>query len=608
MLLLDGFRKVSRGDQMEAIQKQSDGNLVTRLFFRLLPIQVLLAAISAVNDMVSSLFASNSVGAAAMSAIGYYNPINMLLGAVCAMLVCGSQILCGKLMGANQMEHTHSVFTMDLMITTVFAIFYVILHLVAVPFGWMGFFTKDPEVRTYLDQYVLGKTIGIIPFILGQQLAAFLSLENRVKRTTAASVVFIVVNLVASYLFVSRLKMQAFGIALASSCGLWAFLIVELSFYLSGKSIMKLRLKHMKRSDLGEILKVGVPGALTNGYQALRHLIVNGLLTAYVGSAALSASATVNSFLGLFWAIPAGMLTVSRMLMSVYIGEEDRKSLTDVMRNMFKWSLPLMSAIVALIVILAEPITNLYYHDPSMSVYKMTVWGMRLMSVVMPIAVIEMHFMGYAQASDKQVLSHIYAVVDGVIGVVGLSFILVPIMSINGYYVANILNSAIVIIISLVYACIKKRQIPKNMDQLMVIPKGFGVSEDDRMDLTVRSMDEVVAVSESVFEFCKSKGIDEKRTYYSSLFLEEMAGNVVDHGFHKDKKKHHSIDIRVVKKGDDLILRIKDDCVPFNPEERKDMFNPDAGPKNMGIKIVYGLAKKIEYQNILGLNVLTIKI
>lgn len=593
---------------MDKSLKQADGNLITKLFFRLLPIQVLLAAIGAVNDMVSSLFASNSVGAAAMSAIGYYNPINMLLGAVCGMLVCGSQVLCGKFMGANQMDHTHNVFTVDIIVTTAFAAIYVVLHLLAVPFGWMSLFTKDPEVRTYLDQYVMGKAIGIFPFILGQQLAAFLSLENKMTRTTVASVVFIFVNLVASYVFVARLKMQAFGIALASSCGLWAFMLVELTYYLSGKSIMKLRFKSMKRSDLDEILKVGVPGALTNAYQALRHLIVNGLLTAYVGSVGLSASATVNSFLGIFWAIPAGMMTVSRMLMSVYIGEEDRKSLADVMRNMFKWCLPLMTAVVAVIVVLSRPITNLYYHVPGEAVYEMTALGMKLMSIVMPIAVVEMHFMCYAQTSGKQLLSHIYAAVDGVIGVVCVSLLLIPIMSITGYYIANILNSAIVIGIAFIYAIIKNKRIPKNMDQLMVIPKNFGVAEDDRMDLSVRSMKDVVAVSDSVLEFCEKKGIDSKRTYFSGLFLEEMAGNVVEHGFHKGNGKNHSIDIRVAKKDNDLILRIKDDCVPFNPSERKDMFNIEEGTKNMGIKIVYGLAKSIEYQNILGMNVLTIKI
>jgi len=587
---------------------KNKGNLITGMFFRLLPIQILLAAIAPLNEMVSSLFASNSVGAAAMGAIGLYSPINLFITSLCFLMVCGSQILSGKFMGANQMDHTQSVFSSDLVLALLISAFFIALHILAFLFGWMRIFTNDPEVLKYLNQYVLGKTLGILPLLLGQQFSAFLSLENKMKRTTIASIVFIIVNLIASYIFVVVLRLEALGISLASSVGLWSFFLVTCSSFVSGKSIFKINLHGLKMADIGAIFVTGAAGALTYIYQAVRGLIVNALITNYAGSTGLSAVATVNSFLGLFWAIPVGMMTVSRMLMSVSIGEEDRKTLTDIMRNMFRCSLPLMTAIVAVIVILAEPITNLYFHNPAEVVYKLTVVGMRLMSMVMPVAVVEMHFMCYAQTSGKQLINQIYALIDGVVGVVGMSLILMPFMSVTGFYLANILNSAIVIVIALIYSVIANKRIPRNMDEVMVIPKDFGVSEDARMEMNIKNMKEVMEVSEKVTEFCTGRKIDERRTYLSSLFMEEMAGNVVDHGFHKDKKKHHSIEIRVVHKNDDLILRLKDDCVPFNPEERKDIVDPKDETRNMGIRMVYKLASKIEYQNILGLNVLTIRI
>lgn len=55
--------------------------------------------------------------------------------------------------------------------------------------------------------------------------------------------------------------------------------------------------------------------------------------------------------------------------------------------------------------------------------------------------------------------------------------------------------------------------------------------------------------------------------YFAGLALEEMAGNVVSHGFSADNKKYF-IDIRVVHKGDDIILRIRDNCIAFDPTER----------------------------------------
>ena len=583
-----------------------DGNLITRLFFRLLPIQILLAAIGAVNSTISSLFASNNVGAAAMGAIGIYNPINMVLNAMTSLLVLGSTIICGKFMGAQQMEKTQSVFSMDILVSVLFSAVSVALHLLAVAFGWMGLFTKDPEVLVYLNQYVLGRAIGILPFVLGQQLAAFLSLENRRKRTTVASVVFLVVNLVANYLFVAVWEMQAFGIALASSVGLVVFFGIELMHYFRRDAMMKLRFRGMALKDLGDIFKTGFPCALGDGYQAIRGLVVNSLLGIYAGSMGISAYTTALTFMGLFWAIPGAMANVSRMLMSVSIGEQDRQSLTDVMRDMYRWCIPIMTVIAGILTVLAVPITRLYYHDPTQEVFGMTVWGIRLMPVVMPLALPSMAAFAYGQASGKQGLVNVLSAFDGVVGVVLFSLILMPSMSLNGLYLAIILNSvAAGIIIVFGYSVLMNRRLPRTMDEFMVIPRGFGVSDKDRMDVSVRSMEDVVTVSARVSEFCRRKGIDGRRSYLAGLFLEEMAGNVVDHGFRKDGKKH-SVDIRVVYKDDGLILRIKDDCIPFDPMERRNIMDPEDPMRNVGIRMVYAMAGRVDHRNILGLNVLTL--
>ena len=61
---------------MRPDQLTSDYRLLSRLFFRLLPYQILLIVINAVNGIVDGLFASNAIGTDAMSAIGLYAPMN----------------------------------------------------------------------------------------------------------------------------------------------------------------------------------------------------------------------------------------------------------------------------------------------------------------------------------------------------------------------------------------------------------------------------------------------------------------------------------------------------------------------------------------------------
>ena len=587
--------------------KARNAEILTKLMFRLLPVQILLAVVGAINGIVSSFFASNFVGIDAMSAVGLYSPASMLIGAVSTLLSGGSAILCGKYMGKNEQDKVTNVFSLNLLISGLAAGLFSALFLVLGLFDLTGFLTREETVRACFNQYLIGQVIGIFPLILGGQLPVYLSMENMQKRTLTASLVYIAVNVILNLLFVQLLHLEAFGLALASSVGMWVFFGVQAQVFLGGRSHLRFRWKGLSWTEGGEIFRTGLPGAAGYGYQTIRKLVVNRLLVTFIGSAAISAFAASDSLLGFFWAVPTGMLAVSRLMISISVGEEDRQTLTDIMRVMFRRFLPLMAVVSGVIILCAEPFTRIFFHDPAEPVYMMTVWGFRILPLCMPLSIICMHFTCYGQASGKQGLVHVLALLDGVVCVAGFSALLIRWFGINGVYAANVINGIVAFLVVIGYSWLKRKSFPRSMEQLMVIPEDFGAEEDARIDITVRSMEEVLTVSRQVTAFCKRRGIDERRTYLASLCMEEMAGNIVDHGFMKDRKEH-SIDIRIVHKEEDLILRIRDDCVPFDPGERNSMMNPDDMMKNIGIRIVFSTAREVEYQNILGLNVLTVHI
>ncbi len=588
-------------------QQHANKQMISRLLFRLLPIQICLAAVGAVNGTVSGLFASNFVGLEAMSAVGLYGPFSMLIGAVSTLLAGGSVILCGKYLGQNQKEKMQNVFSLNMLLSVLVSGLFIAGFLLMAAFGAVRILSEDATVWPVFNRYLLGQIIGVFPTVLGGQLPAFLSLSDSGKRTLCASLVFIAVNIVLNFLFVVLLRMDAFGLALASSIGMWVFVAIETPPFLTGETGMRISAGRIAWRESGEILKVGFPGAINYGYQTLRGLIVNKLIVLYVGSVGISAFAASDAVLRLFWAVPGGMLAVSRLLISISVGEEDRQTLTDVMRNMLQRFLPLMCAISALIILLAVPFTRLFYRDPSAPVFGMTVMGFRILPLCMPLSVISMHFSCYAQVSNKQFLVHLISLLDGVVCVAGFTALLIRFLGMNSVYAANVLNGIVISLVILAYAAIKLRRFPRNMEDLMVIPEDFGVPETERLDLTLKSMDDVMEVSQRVQTFCTDRGIDERRSYLAGLAMEEMAGNVVAHGFTKDRKKH-TVDVRVVHKDDDVILRIKDDCVIFNPADRQKSSDSDDIAKNVGIRMIYRIATDIQYRNLLGLNVLTIRI
>ena len=95
--------------------REANAKVVSRLMFRLLPIQILLAVVGSVNGMISSYFASNYVGVEAMGAVGVFSPIGMLIGALSAMLAGGSAILCGKYLGRNEQDKVQNMFSLNVL-------------------------------------------------------------------------------------------------------------------------------------------------------------------------------------------------------------------------------------------------------------------------------------------------------------------------------------------------------------------------------------------------------------------------------------------------------------------------------------------------------------
>ena len=585
----------------------TDFHLLVRMFFRLLPYQILLIVINAANGIVDGLFASNAIGTDAMSAIGLYTPMTHFLYALSIMMVGGSQLLYGKYL-AEKPDSVHSVFTVDLLVSFGVSALTALVLVLGVVTHMTDRMVADAVQRTMFNRYLIGQAVGVPALVLGQQLFSFLSLENQTKRTTIASLICFGANAAADALFTVVIPLGTLGLGLASSISVWLFFGYQALYYLSGKSHLRFSVRLCSWKDARLIALRGYSGALSRFVEMFRCLIVNVLIIRFVGTEGLSSFSASNSFLGVIWSLPFGMIAVERMLMSISIGEEDRQSLKDTMRVVLWIGVPIMAMVAAVIILGAVPLTRMFYRDPSDPVYSMTVMGFRMLPLCMPLAVVSLAFACYAQAAQKKVMSIVLPVMDGFVGVSLTSLFLIPAMKMNGLYLSNILNGVICLAVIVLFACAGKKHFPRSLDDLMAIPDDFGPSEQDRIDITVREMGDVEEVSVQVIDFCQMRGIDGRRAFFAGLALEEMAGNIVEHGYPMDNREKHSIDIRVIHREEDVILRLRDDCRPFDPSKRDLLLEPEDKAHNIGIRMVYRIAKEVEYKNLLGCNALTVKI
>ena len=143
-------------------------------------------------------------------------------------------------------------------------------------------------------------------------------------------------------------------------------------------------------------------------------------------------------------------------------------------------------------------------------------------------------------------------------------------------------------------------------DWLLALPNGFDVPECDRIDRTISSHAEVIELSQAAWKFCDDHGCDEKRKYAISLAVEELATNTVLTGFRPNH--NNTIDMRILKKGDEYIVRIRDDCDIFDPVKQLQLYDRSIPMHHIGLRMAIGSAKDVQYTTMLKLNNLVLRV
>ncbi|MCR5001025.1 MAG: ATP-binding protein [Lachnospiraceae bacterium] len=586
---------------------KTNNKMIGKLFFNMLPVQILIFAMGSVNSIVDGVMAGRFIDASTVGVIGLYYSMVNIINAAGSVLLGGSAVLCGRFMGKGDMEKTEGVFSLNMAITFIIGLLLTIVSFLfpgqlAVALG------SNDELKSSLVTYIVGYAIGILPMLFAQQIASFLQLERQNLRGYIGIAGMTGANIFLDILLVGIMKMGILGLALATSFSNIVYFLILVPYYFTKKAQLRFAVKKILWDLSATLLKIGLPGALLVFFIAIRGIVINRILLRYAGNNGLSAMSAFNMICGILIAYCLGNGAVVRMLISVFAGEEDKDSISQLFRILFTRAL-LMSCFVAMIIVmLAMPLANIFFSNRNSEVFHLTHQLFVIYGLCIPLILICQINANYLQAMGHAAFVNFLSVFDGFFAMVIPAAVLAPVLGAFGVWIANPIGIILTILTVPVYRLVYFKRLPKSVDDFMFFREDFGVAPEDSLLIPIRDREELTMAASAVQEFCEGHEINKRVSYYTALCLEEIAGNVLQHGFSADKK-NHSLNVRVINFGDRIMLRIKDDCIPFNPEEIARMVQDEDGAfDNIGIRMVYKIADDVNYQNLLGLNVLTITI
>ena len=216
-------------------------------------------------------------------------------------------------------------------------------------------------------------------------------------------------------------------------------------------------------------------------------------------------------------------------------------------------------------------------------------------------------FKNFYQGVDRTGFTQAISVMQNFAFVALFSFLLSRIMGVNGVWLGYLCGEGLTWLVIMAVVWIHYKKISFSSMAFSLLPGTFGAKEEDYLELTLREPGDPVTASVKAEEFCRDRGESRRNSSMIALCIEEMTNNIIQHGFTKDSKKH-SIDIRLLFKNGKRLIRIRDNCVGFDPVDYVKLHESEDLTAHIGIRMVMKMVKNANYINSLGLNNLTLEL
>lgn len=566
---------------------------------------IVISLADSLTMIVDGMVVSRGLGAKALAAIGLADPSYKIMTLFSGMLAIGLQSLCAQAMGSGDRENANRTFAAGMIATAVIALLLTAACMIftgalCALFGAGG----DPELYGHLYGYLRGWFTGIPGYVVFFVLSPLVTLDGNRKLVTAATFVQSAVNIGGDLLSVFVFDAGTFGVGLSTGMAFnLSAAVLILNFARRHSAFKPLGV----RPDFGALpntLRIGLSQLTEQCSRILAPLLINRTILAVGGNSAMSAISVKSSILGFSLIIAIGVANSVNLMTQILYSERDAESLRSTVKNGLGLMLALDTLFSALLFAFAGLVARLYFPADSRECL-LSVEAVRCLALSLLLNGCNVIVIKYLQGARKMLHVHLMTAFHRMISLTVFTALLGNCFGTKGLFAAIPASEAAVLLGYVLVALLTNRK-KGFWDSVLMIPDCFGCSSGNSRSFSIRTLEEAVTVSEQIEDFLKQHQVDERTSYFSGRCMEELATNVVEHGFTKDGKKH-DCDIRVMIDPDGVVLRIRDNCPYFNIRERYDSLTKDDPDAGLGIRLAYAVAKDVTYINILKTNTLIIR-
>jgi len=579
---------------MQKGKTQKEKTLMAGVFTRLFTVMLIGMMCSILCNVIDSAITGQFLGRDAVAAVGLTGPIISLIGLVNALFVAGTGQLCTESMGKADIGRVNQIFSTTVVSVMGFGClmtaFFAGISPMFLPLIAKG---ADPQVMKMAEDYLRGYSFIIIPMSLSSLLNSLFALDNDQKRSMGFALIILVGDVALDLLNVFVFHGGLLGMALASVISAVIGLFYLLLHFRKEGHLLRFSLNNLNFGVIPRVLVYGLAGAVPMLMGSIKTGSFNYVLLKAGGTDAIAAYSAAGGAFILLLSLTTTIQSTTATLTGLAFGEENTDSISEVLRISLVFSYRIYLVIGAILFALAGPVSSIFLRTDVVSLRQLAISFVRFM-VFQNLFVIATYALSGSFAGTGHIrLNYLVSIFrDGLfpcllVLILGLTF------GLQGAQASLPASGLLTLFGCICIPAVINRRFPRSVRDLLILPKDFGPKPDECFEASAKDMDQVVEMSEKARQFCLKRGEDQKMANHVALFIEEMAKNTVQYGF--EKVRNGRIELRLILRDQKKIIRIKDNGRPFDPLRWLEENNPKDPEKNMGIRMLVALAKKVHY-------------
>lgn len=553
---------------------------------------------TAINTSVDGIIVGRFVSPEALSAVNLYSPYAMALSAILLLLAFSATSQAAYFIGERNREQTGKFIS-----TSLLSLFITGLLLSAYAFfftdSYVSLVCYDDTVAPYLHTYFRIMGSGTILFLLAQFACEVVSIDGRPSLGTRAVVISVLCNIALDILLTAILGLGIAGSATATLIAYAVTVIILGCSHIFTKdcSITIGIFRQFSVSALKNILKLGGNMSITSVFATVFIYVANFIIQKHCGTDGLFALSIgliiFNICLDLSIAAGRSVTSVGGFLK----GQRDWSGFRYIVGRSVRVTLLIGFAVSFALMFGSRLLVQVFgANTPEMVAY--CTKALRIFIWIVPSSMFVTLMMFIYQAMMNTALISVPTISFSVAEIVFLLAWPYMMSSETVWYafpLASLLSVGIIYLISEIV-----RRGDSTVSRLTHIPKHTSDEETEQFQLSIpTNMDDTAAALDSIRTFLDRQNISDGLENKLVLCLEEIFLNINEHSGQENHSHCYDVIIRLEQDG--ILSVVKDNGRPFNPlvvEEEK---------RGLGLKILRGICKHIDYQFMYGQNLLILQ-